>query len=278
LNGSSDPNHQVALIIDATALPNGSAIELHNVDFAAVVGATTIISDASVRILTGDAASQVFAVDTHSSAQVFSGGGDDVFKIQEHAGISSSTSVSLLHGGGGSDAVVFAGNQADYNVIAHDGYLTVASKADPQAVSVIVNVEHLQFADSVVDVGNRPELTLLAGLYQNILGRQADVSGFDFWGKQEANNKLDMGQIALQIAKSVENEANGFALTGDAAHDVGVLYKAIFARASDGGGLAYWTDLVEHGTLSLQQAADAFVYSAEMTSYQKAASGWDFLT
>jgi hypothetical protein len=278
LNGSSDQEHQVALVIDATGLPNGSAIELHNVDFAAVVGSTTITSDSAARILTGDAASQTFAIDSHGSTQVFSGSGDDVFKISEHTDASSAATASLLHGGDGSDTVVFAGNQAEYNVVEHDGYLTVATKTDPQAVSVVVNVEHLQFADTAVDVDNRPDLTLLATLYQNILGRQADMGGFDFWGTQEANNGLNMGQITLQIAKSVENEANGFALTGDAAHDVGVLYKAIFARDSDAGGLAYWSNLLEHGTISLQQAANDFVYSAEMNSYQKAPSQWDFLT
>ena len=43
--------------------------------------------------------------------------------------------------------------------------------------ALVLNVENLQFADTTLTVTNRDALSAISGLYQDVLGRQADYRG-----------------------------------------------------------------------------------------------------
>lgn len=180
---------------------------------------------------------------------------------------------TLLHGGAAGDTAVFTGAQAAYTVDPHDGYVLVTGAGGAQAE--VVNAETLQFADASIAVENRAELTTLAGLYADVLGRQADVAGFDYWGTVQKSG-ASLGEIALSITASAESGTLGRSLSGDAAHDIGVLYEAIFHRAQDAGGAAYWLDAMRNG-VTLAQVADGFMHSTEIVGHAVAPTGWDFM-
>ena len=276
---------QTALVIDTAGLAGGARLEVVDVDFAAVVGKGEVLARGDGVILAGDGASQHFTVGTGASSQVFAGGGADVLSFglpadpgsataRTSARIIATDSSTLLHGGQAQDTATFSGARADFDVVAHNGYVVVSSKAAPQSTALVVNVEQLQFSDGVVAIDNGAHLTTLAGMYQTVLGRQADLGGFEFWADRH-DEGVSWGAIALAMIDSNERLAGQAGFNGEAAHDVGLLYQALFDRAADAQGMAHWLGVMEDG-MDLEQVAGYFVASAEMVGHQRAATDWDF--
>lgn len=259
-----------ALVIDAGAMA-GVSVELANVDFAAVIGSASVLSRGAGAVLVGDGASQHFMVGA-GGASVFAGGGADVLGFGLPTAVGSATT---LHGGLGADVASFAGNRDDFDIAFHNGYAVVNSKAAPHARALVVNVEQLRFSDGVVVLGHDAGLETLAGMYQNLLGRQADLDGFAFWADRH-DDGIGLGAIALALISSSERVAGHGGFNGDAANDVGLLYQALFKRAADEGGLAFWTAAMQEHGMSLEQVADSFVEAVEMVGYRRAAADWDF--
>jgi hypothetical protein len=274
---AQSPGHSTALVIDASGMGAGATIALQDVSFAAVIGAANV-SAASGMILTGDAASQHFTVTAASGPNaVLAGGGNDTLILNQAVGATGTTGTSgavTLHGGSANDVAVFSGARADYNLAFHNGYLTVSAKSGPAATATVINVETLQFSDGSVAVQNSADMGTLAGIYQTVLGRQADVYGIEYWANVHQAG-ASWGAIALAIVGSSEKTAGHDGFNGVAAHDLTLLYTALFNRAPDAAGLAYWTDVMAHG-VSLEQVATGFVQSVEMVGHQRGALDWEF--
>jgi len=290
LTGTSSDAQHTALVLDASALTPGGSVVLHAVDFAAIIGAVTVTADTAGQILTGDQASQHFVIATGGATEVYAGGGDDILQYAppaasvataQHAAALASTSAELgaptavyLDGGTGNDTATFAKAQSAYTIDQHDGYVLVTDKATPADTVTLTNIEHLAFADATIDVSSRAELTTIAGLYESVLGRQPEIAGFDFWGALQSSGRLTMGDIALGFIDSPEAAKLGIGTNGDATHDVTMLYKAIFNRAPDAAGLAFWVNAMHQGE-TLSQVANAFVTAPEIVGHQLAVTAWD---
>jgi hypothetical protein len=272
LSGPAHSNGQsTALVIDAGGMGAGATIALQDVSFAAVIGAANVTA-ASGMMLTGDGASQHVTVTAASgSTAVFAGGGNDTLALSQPGG---ATGAVTLHGGAANDVAVFSGARADYNLALHNGYLTVTAKSGPATATTVINVETLQFSDGSVAVQNSADMGTLAGIYQTVLGRQADVYGIEYWANVHQAG-ASWGRIALDIVGSAEKTSGHDGFTGVAAHDLTLLYTALFNRAPDAAGLAYWTDVMAHG-VSLEQVATGFVQSVEMVGHQRGALDWEF--
>ncbi|MCD2514913.1 Ig-like domain-containing protein [Massilia sp. G4R7] len=282
-----DPSgsQQTALVIDTAGLANGARLELVDIDFAAVVGKGAVLARGDGAVLTGDGASLHFTVAAGGSSQVFSGGGADLLTFglpaapssangRTSARLMSGEGSTMLHGGQDADTAAFAGVRADFDVVSHNGYVVVSSKATPQSKALVVNVEQLQFSDGIVAVENGKQLATLAGMYQSVLGRQADLGGFEFWADRH-DDGVSWGAIALTMIGSNERLSGNAGFDGDAAHDIALLYQALFKRAADADGMAFWLRAM-NGGMGLEQVAGHFVESAEMVGHQRAATDWDF--
>ncbi|HZV64163.1 MAG TPA: DUF4214 domain-containing protein, partial [Telluria sp.] len=275
-----------ALVIDASNLPVGSKLVLNSVDFAAIVGAVSVTGNTPGQILTGDAASQQFTVASGTGSSVFSGGGDDrllfnspatstAHALRAMAAITADTT-TILHGGAGNDSAVFNGASSDYTVEQHESYVLVTAKAQPTQHALLVNVESLTFSDTTVTVETSDAQSALAGLYQSVLGRQADYQGFDFWARAETAG-VSLGDIALAMISSKESQgSHTMVFNGDNTHDLQLLYQDIFNRAGDAAGLAFWGNAMAHG-VTLEHIANEFVHAQEMEQHKIVAQNWDFL-
>lgn len=287
LVGSS--GQQVALVLDGSQVPTGSSINLDAINFSAIIGAVNVSAGATNMILAGDGAAQTFTVGSTGS-KVFAGGGADLLKIDfgmataaatRAATVSATAAVmadevttTLLHGGTGADTAAFVGAAADYTIAQHGGYVLVSSKSAPDQVAKLVNIEALRFDDGLVTLETDDALATLAGLYQDMFGRQADADGFAFWaGRSEAG--MSLGSVAVELLASAEGVTRIGKLDGDAAHDVGLLYRAVFDRAADAGGLAFWTGQMANG-MTLVEVADHLVHSVEIVGRHLDATEWDF--
>lgn len=293
LTGTSSPSQHTALVVDTSALASTSSIVLDKVDFAAMVGAVSVTGSTAGQILTGDAASQTFMLSNSTPSQVFAGAGNDQLHYglgstvtPSGAGTASANNINITHenplstatsvylnAGTGSDVVVFTKAQSDYSIDQHDGYVLVTDKADPAQQITVTNTETIMFSDGAVAVQNRDELTTLAGLYQTVLGRQADIGGFEYWGTLQSNG-ASLGTIIVNMLDNSESIARGFGLNGDASHDVDVLYQAVFGRAADTAGKAFWVDALHNGS-TITDVANGFVSSVEMTGQKLATTDWD---
>ncbi|GAB3404778.1 Ig-like domain-containing protein [Massilia agilis] len=286
LNGSTSPGQHVALVIDASGLPAGSTIGLQNVDFAAVIGSANLVSDGKSQVLAGDAASQHFTVGAGGSGAIYAGGGNDGFTwapaqgqngANPPAGGASAGVQAMLHGGAGSDTVSFNGNRDSFDIEFHNGYQVVSTKAQPSVKALVVNVETLQFGDGSVAVPTSDDLTTIAGLYQGIYGRQADLYGFEFWADAHQKYGMSWGKMAMMMITQGEWNAQHEALNGESGHDVEVLYEALFSRKADTAGLDFWVGVMKQHGLSLEQVADFMVQAPEMNGHREMVTNWDFL-
>ena len=188
---------------------------------------------------------------------------DKLFGQSGNDTLSGENGQNILHGGTDSDTAKFTGKADDYTVEKHHGFVKVINKADPSKSTLVVNSETLQFGDASVAVESAPALNALAGMYQKVLGRQADIDGFDYFGDLQAKGG-SMGSMALNMMKTAEGQARGWVLTGDPVNDVEMLYQALLGRNADAGGKAAWVQLLKSGSVSLDQVATAFVESLEM--------------
>lgn len=210
---------------------------------------------------------------------MFAGAGHDLLTYgPPAAGDAAAGGITLLHGGLGSDIAFVAGDRDGYEVELHKGYVVVSEKANPASKAMLVNVDHLEFGDGGVDIGSSTDLSTLAGLYHNVLGRQPDLFGFEHWGDAR-DAGMSWGAIALFMIESRERNGSigldGEAFSGNPAVDLALLYELLFARTVDGAGLAYWTDAMAHG-VTLEQVATSMIESIEMVGKRQNEQGWNF--
>ncbi|MRW94010.1 DUF4347 domain-containing protein [Duganella sp. FT80W] len=292
LTGTSSTGQHTALVIDSSGLAAGATLQLNAVDFAAIIGATTVSGGTSGQILTGDQAAQQFIVGASSGGSVFAGGGSDTLVFNSFPGAQSgaarlavaaadtadtaASTITVLHGGIGADSASFNGNADSYTIAYHQSYVTVTANAQPLQSALLINVETLRFADTTVSVDSSDNLARIAGLYQDTLGRQADYEGINFWASA-AESGVSLGHIALAIISSSESQSkHAMLFNGDATHDLELLYQGIFGRASDATGLAFWVAARNEG-VTLEHIADEFMHSVEAEAHKIGVSAQDFL-
>ncbi len=283
--GTGLAGQNVALVIDTAGLATGSTLELHNVDFAAVIGTASVTSRGGDRILSGDGAGQAFQVSAAGGNAIYAGGGGDTLSFGlpadaspnggQAASVKPGAGVTLLHGGLGSDVANFDGTRDSFHVETHHGYVVVSSKAAPGQKALVVNAEQLRFSDTTVVLEADAGLATIAALYRTVHGRQADLYGFEFWADAHEQGS-SWGTIALHMIASAEANASRGSFDGNAEHDVEILYQALFNRAGDAGGMAFWTGLMRDQGYTLEQVAGHMVQSVEMVGQQRAMVDWDF--
>ncbi|MEM7340727.1 MAG: DUF4214 domain-containing protein [Actinomycetota bacterium] len=115
----------------------------------------------------------------------------------------------------------------------------------------------------------------VAQVYRNVLGREADAAGLDYWSSVLAGG-ASRGAVMVQFSESAEFVA---AASADVEHvdangPVARLYRAYFGRSADRDGLRYWI-----GTdLPYQAVSDSFAGSSEFAATYGPLSDNDFVT
>ena len=255
------PHRGEALVIDARQLPAGAVLQLDNVEFAIVIGNCTVVGGSGRNFVVGDAAAQTIILGAEDDV-LHGGGGND-----------------KLYGGQGMDTAVFTGQHSQYDVTQAFGVFTVRALSGSEGTDTLVNVERIQFADQTLDIASKAEpLSWLAALYQQVLGRQADLGGFQWWA-QEASSGAGQAHVLMSFLLSPERVAN----TGqdfnalDTADKVEYFYNTLLARPAEAAGKAWWVEQIDNNGQSIVHVAEQFLHSAELTGQYLAPQEWDFL-
>tara|TARA_R110001599_G_scaffold73389_5_gene202936 strand:+ start:7755 stop:10526 length:2772 start_codon:yes stop_codon:yes gene_type:complete len=272
-------SHQEAFVIDVRSLSQGNQLQLDNIDFASIVGATTIRGGAGDNVVIGDDASQYIVLgagddELHGGGgndTIGSEGGDDrLFGDSGDDELFGGAGADLLHGGSDTDTVSYEGNRDDYVVTQEHSVITVQSKTEPEDIDTLINIETLTFADDELALSYDEDLAWITGLYAQVLGRQADVEGVQYWAQQSANG-VSRADMALSILNS---EESGRLVQEDDDY-LDLLYTSLLGREADESGKAYWSEQMAEATLS--EIVDGFMFSDEMRSHDLDSVQWDFL-
>ncbi|MGE4266486.1 MAG: DUF4347 domain-containing protein [Deferribacterales bacterium] len=282
-----DATPKEAVVIDASALPAGTELDLQNIEFAVIIGS-------GITVRGGDGANIVYAGDGIQDIllgadddELHAGAGDDIVGslagddiIYGESGndrMSGGDGDDLLHGGSGTDTVVYSGSMSDYIITRDNGLTYVSLVSDPSEVDTILNAETIEFADGTYEIQNSDELTFIASLYEQVLDRQPEVNGFQYWADVVVDKDLSVGDMTIWFMKSAEyHDATGVDFAALSVDDqVEQLYVALLDRPSDADGKAYWIDCVESGH-SIAEVAESFVTSVEMQGIYNLPNEWDF--
>jgi len=151
-------DHQEAFVIDASALPSGNRIQLDNIDFASIIGATTLSGGAGANVVSADDAAQTIVLgagddELHAGGGrdlVGSHGGDDlIYGDAGHDRLFGGEGDDTLDGGSGVDIARFAldAGEATFRY-ADDGSLIV--NAGSLGSDTLKGIELLRFDDRVM--------------------------------------------------------------------------------------------------------------------------------
>ncbi|TXM66229.1 tandem-95 repeat protein [Methylobacterium sp. WL12] len=140
----------------------------------------------------------------------------------------------------------------------------------------------LSSSEAQAHLGAPDNATFVAELYQTTLHRGADALGAQTW-VDALDHGASRADVLLAFAFSTENVSSlqlafdtGIFTPDRQASDVARLYYGVLDRAPDAGGLAGFTDLVEHGT-SLAQVAQGMLDSFEFRTAHANLSNADFI-
>ncbi|PXX39890.1 DUF4214 domain-containing protein, partial [Undibacterium pigrum] len=103
------------------------------------------------------------------------------------------------------------------------------------------------------DVLHRSDLFAMQ-LYRDVLFREADTAGLQYWQGQIETGKMSRAQMAASFMESVEFQTGIGGITR--------LYFGAFDRLPDREGLAYWMQAQKDG-MNLSKISSSFVASAE---------------
>jgi uncharacterized repeat protein (TIGR02059 family) len=275
-----------ALVIDAQNLPTNSTLQLQNVEFSVIVGENLIIRG-------GEGQNKVFTTDGHQDImcgedddELHAGGGDDtvgsaggddlIFGESGNDTMFGGAGEDFMHGGSENDDVTYSGNMSDYLITRDNGKTYVLTIATGET-DTLVNAESITFSDGTYTIVNNQDLTQIASLYAQVLHRQADLDGFQYWASTFDNGDT-IGAIATNFVRSSEYFNNTSNVWDTMSNDakIEVFYNLMLGRTSDTEGKSYWMDAINNGILTIEQIAGSFVESVEMQGIYTQEQGWNF--
>lgn len=130
-----------------------------------------------------------------------------------------------------------------------------------------------EFVSAYGDLGDR---AFIEQLYRNVLGREGDRAGIDFW-----TNELVAGRSRSEVVIEFAQSPEFVGQTGTVAPQTSIegsiyrLYLAYFLRPADAGGFAFYTD--QATTRSLTSISNDFARSPEFVQRYGDLSDTEFL-
>ncbi|MEG1767837.1 MAG: hypothetical protein RR311_05205 [Comamonas sp.] len=232
VRGSALPGDgQQAVILDASALPAGSVVQVDNVAFIAVIGDVRIIGGAGQNYAAGDGKSQWIVLgadddilhggggnDTVGSLggndQVYGDAGDDiVFGGAGHDTLSGGAGNDRVDGGLGWDTALQSGSLADYTLAADGQFLVFTHRATGE-VDRLKSIEQVRFdSGPALYIADSEAEAAIAHIATRWLGR-APTAEEGAWAQENS------GLTALQVADVVLQTSARAQLSGLTAQEL----------------------------------------------------------
>lgn len=294
---------QEAIVIDTRSLAAGTALQLDNVEFAFVMGATHVTGGEGRNYVVGDDAVQYIVLGPDDDT-LYGGGGNDYIgslggndllygdggndTVTGGVGndtISGGAGNDLLDGGSDIDTAVFSGKRANYAVSKMATGFSVKDNVGTDGTDTLGNTERLKFSDSTialtmdgVNAGSDTSAAynvLAEKLYVAYFGRPADATGFHNMASylQTAQAPPDIQAFIAANATNATVKAiissfgtsaeSGRLYTGTTQEFVTAIFNNVLGRNPLTAGLTFWSDAIDTGVMSRGQAALNIMAGAE---------------
>ncbi len=167
-----------------------------------------------------------------------------------------------IDGGLGIDVARYSGAKASYKVVqTTEGWKVTSEGAAIKVSDTLVNVERLQFADSVLALDISGNAGSAYRLYQAALNRTPDTAGLS-WHVKQLDRGMSLREDAAGFLGSTEFKSRYGASLDDKGF-VNALYQNVLGRAADANGEAYWINQIASGAQTRADALVGFSESAE---------------
>jgi hypothetical protein len=224
----------VALVIDTGALRPDIALQLDGVDFAAIIGAATVLAGAGRNQLIGNHLDQNFSLGEGDDFGA-GGGGNDV--------LAGGGGNDVLLGGTGDDVLQGGrSDRGDWTFVVNPAGALVARHAlaafGPGGFETVAAAELNPTAAGLGFVGAKAgQLVELALVYDAAFGRAPDLGGLAYYARGAST--------AQAVMKSFLASSEWLATANNALSDSAFLvkmYQQVLHRAPDSAGFAFWLD------------------------------------
>lgn len=197
-------------------------------------------------------------------------GNDTLFGNAVNNSISGGAGNDRITGGGGDDSIIggagidvaqYAGARANYVVYRSGGGFNVTDRSGAEGTDTLIQVERLQFADSVVALDSNGNGGEVYRVYQAAFNRRPDAGGLGFWINAR-DNGASLTTVANGFVQSPEFRALYGANPSNAEY-VNRLYDNVLHRAGEAGGVAYWLGVLNARSLTQAEVLAGFSESPE---------------
>jgi hypothetical protein len=265
--GSANPG-AIGLVIDTGALRPGIVLQLDNVDFAAIIGAATVVGGAGRNQVVGNHLAQNFSLGEGDDFGA-GGGGNDV--------LAGGAGNDILLGGPGDDVLQGGrSDRGDWTFVVNQAGALVARHAlaafQPGAPETVAAAELNGGAAGLGFVGAKAgQLVELALLYDAAFGRAPDLGGLELYARGYTT--------AGAVMKSFFGSSEWLAAANNSLSDSAFLtkmYQQVLHRSPDSAGFAYWLDALASKNAPPLVRADLltqFALSAEHRALLAGAGG-----
>lgn len=200
-------------------------------------------------------------------SKIFAGDGND--KLSGDSGDNSflaGRGINVVDGRDGVDTVLYTGSRAGYSVGYDAGGVFTVGVVDHSSSDTAVRVEKATFKEGTLYVQAASDTALgVASLYQGLLFRDADASGYRYW-TINASTGASISEISAAFLSSAEY-ANGAAQLNNGTF-VNSVYQHMLGRPADVAGAAYWIGQLDSGAASRASVVVSIEQSVEYQSTQ----------
>jgi hypothetical protein len=148
---------------------------------------------------------------------------------------------NAVDGGAGLDTVVYAGARAGFTIQRGVYGVSVTDKSGVLGSDTLVNVERIQFGDTMVALDIDGSAGEVYRLYRAAFDREPDKGGLSYWIKALDTGNYSLTQISQMFLADKEAQALYSTDPSDASF-VTKLYAHVLHRPAEGAGFDFWVN------------------------------------
>lgn len=170
---------------------------------------------------------------------------------------------AAIDGGQGRDTVVYAGSRADFTIERTVYGVTVTDKTGKFGSDNLINVERIQFNDSMVGLDVDGASGQIYRLYQAAFDRKPEAGGLKHWMWVSDMDKFSLAEIAGFFTQSPEYQELYLKDDPSNEHFVTLLYQHVLHREPEKAGYDHWMWTLNENKLTRAEVLAFFAESPE---------------
>lgn len=170
---------------------------------------------------------------------------------------------AAIDGGKGRDTVVYAGSRADFTIERGVYGVTVTDKTGKYGTDNLIDVERIQFNDTMVGLDIDGASGQIYRLYQAAYDRKPDAGGLKHWMWVSDMDKFSLAEIADFFMQLPEYKELYLKDDPSNEHFVTLLYQHVLHREPEKGGYDHWMWTLTENKLTRAEVMAFFAESPE---------------